>query len=100
MLTGVPRGAPSICQDCNREAADAVIKVDASVTDFRDRPGIIEKDILEEAGRILIRKACQRHGPFEGVLSNHPAFSRRMERLAFVWSEYMQLTEPRPPSAH
>ena len=54
MLTGVPRGAPSICQDCNKEAADAVIKGDASVADFRDRPGIIEAEILEEAGRLLL----------------------------------------------
>jgi uncharacterized radical SAM superfamily Fe-S cluster-containing enzyme len=30
-----------------------------------------------------MRKACAKHGPFEDVLSNHPAFFRRMERLAF-----------------
>jgi len=83
MMTGVPRKTLSLCPDCNREAADAVIHGEASIADFRDRPGIIEAEIVEEAGRILIRKACERHGPFEDVLSNHPAFFRRMERLAF-----------------
>jgi hypothetical protein len=83
MTTGVPRKTLSLCPGCNREAADAVIRGDASIADFRDRPGIIEAEVLEEAGRILIRKACERHGPFEDVLSNHSAFFRRMERLAF-----------------
>ncbi|HXN25236.1 MAG TPA: radical SAM protein [Candidatus Dormibacteraeota bacterium] len=30
-----------------------------------------------------MRKACERHGPVEDVLSNHPDFFRRMEGLAF-----------------
>jgi len=83
MTTGVPRKTLSLCPDCNVEATDAVIRGHASVTDFRDRPGVIEAEIVEEAGRILMRKACPKHGPFEDVLSNHPAFFRRMESLAF-----------------
>jgi uncharacterized radical SAM superfamily Fe-S cluster-containing enzyme len=62
---------------------EAVIRGETSAADFRDRPGIIEAEIVEEAGRILMRKACDRHGPFEDVLSNHPAFFKRMERLGF-----------------
>src|SRR5258708_10408108 len=83
MATGVPRRTLSLCPDCNREAAEAVIRGEASLGDFRDRPGIIEAQIVEEAGRILMRKACERHGPFEDVLSNHPAFFKRMENLGF-----------------
>ncbi len=83
MATGVPRRTLSLCPDCNREAAEAVTRGDASLADFRDRPGIIEAEILEEAGRILMRKACEKHGPFEDVLSNHPAFFKRMESLGF-----------------
>ena len=30
-----------------------------------------------------MRKACEKHGPFEDVLSNHPAFFKRMESLGF-----------------
>jgi uncharacterized radical SAM superfamily Fe-S cluster-containing enzyme len=53
------------------------------VADFRDNPGVVEAEILEEGGRILMRKACEKHGPFEDALSNHPDFFRKMERLAF-----------------
>src|SRR5215469_2002973 len=83
MTMGVPRRTLSLCPECNREAAEAVTRGDASLADFRNRPGIIEAEILEEAGRILMRKACEKHGPFEDVLSNHPAFFRRMESLGF-----------------
>jgi uncharacterized radical SAM superfamily Fe-S cluster-containing enzyme len=83
MATGVPRRTLSLCPDCNREAAEGVIRGGASLADFRDRPGIIEAEIVEEAGRILMRKACKKHGPFEDVLSNHPTFFKRMESLGF-----------------
>ena len=83
MMTGVPRNTLSLCPRCNSEATDAVIRGQASIAEFRDRPGVIEAEIVEEAGRILMRKACAKHGPFEDVLSNHPAFFRKMERLAF-----------------
>ena len=73
MATGAPRRTLSLCPDCNREAVEGVIRGETSLADFRDRPGIIEAEILEEAGRILMRKACDKHGPFEDVLSNHPA---------------------------
>jgi uncharacterized radical SAM superfamily Fe-S cluster-containing enzyme len=80
---GVPRKTSSLCPDCNREAAEAVLSGENEIADFRDRPGIIDSEILEEGGRILMRKVCDRHGPFEDMLSNHPDFFRRMERLAF-----------------
>src|SRR5580692_2877121 len=83
MATGVPRRTLSLCPDCNREAVEAVTRGEASLADFRDRPGIIEAQIVEEAGRILMRKACEKHGPFEDLLSNHPAFFKRMETLGF-----------------
>jgi uncharacterized radical SAM superfamily Fe-S cluster-containing enzyme len=83
MAVGVPRNTLSLCPGCNREAAVAVVNDEATIADFRDRPGIIEAEILEEAGHILMRKACEKHGPFEDVLSDHPEFFRRMESLAF-----------------
>src|SRR5580704_6093369 len=39
MTAGVPRKTLSLCPDCNREAADAVINGRATVADFRDMPG-------------------------------------------------------------
>ena len=83
MGAGVPRKTLSLCPECNGEAADAVIIGQATIADFRNKPGIIEAEILEEAERILMRKACEMHGPFEDVLSDHPDFFRRMESLAF-----------------
>jgi uncharacterized radical SAM superfamily Fe-S cluster-containing enzyme len=83
MELGVPRKTSSLCPDCNREAAEAVLSGENEVADFREQPGIIDSEILEEGGRILMRKVCDRHGPFEDVLSNHPDFFQRMERLAF-----------------
>ena len=83
MGAGVPRKTLSLCPECNREAAAAVISGQAAIADFRNKPGIIEAEILEEAERILMRKACEKHGPFEDVLSDHPDFFRRMESLAF-----------------
>ena len=83
MANGLPRKTLSLCPDCNREVVEAVTRGEAGVSDFRERPGIIEAEIVEEAGRVLMRKACDKHGPFEDVLSNHPAFFKRMETLAF-----------------
>jgi len=83
MDIGVPRKTLSLCPDCNREAVEAVLKGEIGAADFRDNPGIIEAEILEEGGRILMHKACERHGPFEDVLSNHPDLFRKMEGLAF-----------------
>lgn len=83
MATGVPRRTLSLCPDCNRESVEAVLRGEMDVADFRDNPGVIEAQILEEGGRILMRKACEKHGPFEDALSNHPDFFRKMERLAF-----------------
>ena len=83
METGVPRRTLSLCPDCNREAVEAFLCGERDVADFREHPGIIEAEIVEEGSRILMRKSCQRHGPFEDTLSNHPDFFRKMEGLAF-----------------
>src|SRR5260370_32161673 len=83
MTTGIPRKTLSLCPDCNHEAVEAVLKGEIDAGNFRDNPGVVEAEILEEGGRILMRKACGRHGPFEHALSNHPDFFRQMERLAF-----------------
>jgi 7,8-dihydro-6-hydroxymethylpterin dimethyltransferase len=82
-VLGVPRRTLSLCPDCNREAAQAVLDGKKEIADFKERPGMIEAEILEEGGRILMRKVCHTHGPFEDLLSNHPDFFTRMESLAF-----------------
>jgi len=80
---GVPRKTLSLCPDCNREALQAVLYAKDQLAEFRDNPGIVEAEIIEECGRVLMRKTCGKHGPFEDALSNHPDLFRRMEHLAF-----------------
>ena len=72
-----------LCPRCNAEAVSAVLSGFANVTDFRSDPGVIDAHILEESGRILMRKTCAKHGTFEDVLSTSPAFFKRMESLYF-----------------
>ena len=83
MDTGVPRKTLSLCPDCNHEAVEAVLKGESDVADFRDHPGIIEAEIVEEGGRILMRKACSKHGPFEDALSNNPVLPK--DGRSCVW---------------
>jgi uncharacterized radical SAM superfamily Fe-S cluster-containing enzyme len=45
------------------------------------KPGEIKASIVEEQGKILMKKDCPRHGHFEDVMSTDPAFFRRLESL-------------------
>lgn len=78
---GVPRRTQSLCPKCNAEAVEAVLAGSATVGEFRAQPGIIEAEIVEDGGRILMRKTCAKHGRFEDLMSTNPAFFRRMESL-------------------
>jgi len=60
-ITGVPRRTLSLCPGCNIESTEAVIRGQATISDFKARPGVIEAEIVEEAGRILMRKACREY---------------------------------------
>ena len=78
---GLPRKTTSLCPKCNQEAAFDVLCEAKGQSDFADDPGLIEAEILEEAGRVLMRKVCRRHGPFEDVLCSDVNFFKRMESL-------------------
>ena len=80
---GVPRRTQSLCPRCNAEAVSSVLSGFSNVTDFRSDQGVIDAHILEDSGRILMRKTCAKHGTFEDVLSTSPAFFKRMESLYF-----------------
>src|SRR5258707_14387952 len=62
MRAGVPRRTLSLCPDCNREAVEAVLRGKSDVAGFRQRPGIIDAEILEDGGRIVMPKECDTHG--------------------------------------
>jgi uncharacterized radical SAM superfamily Fe-S cluster-containing enzyme len=80
---GVPRRTQSVCPACNRTAVDTVLTGASSLKEFAAQPGVIDAEIVEESGRVLMRKKCPRHGSFEDVLSTNSGFFRRMESLYF-----------------
>ncbi len=45
------------------------------------KPGEIPAEIVEENGRILMKKDCPKHGHFEDVMSTDPAFFKRLESM-------------------
>jgi len=78
---GVPRTTRSVCPNCVIETRNAVLEGRADINALKRDPGVIAAEIVEEAGRVLIRKMCQVHGPFEDVLATDAAFFWRMEEL-------------------
>ena len=55
---GLPRQTTSLCPKCNQEAAFDVLGSAKGQSDFADDPGLIEAEILEEAGRVLMRRCA------------------------------------------
>lgn len=81
---GLPRITDSLCPRCVPEVRSEIIsgKADLSRLMFGHR-GEIKAEIVEEDGRVLMRKRCEKHGTFEDVLSTNPTFTRRIENLFF-----------------
>ena len=81
---GFPRVTDSLCPKCVPEVRNSIIRGERDIsTMVHENPGEIKAHILEENGRILMRKVCDKHGPFEDVLSTSPDFTRRIEGLFF-----------------
>ncbi|NWG12352.1 MAG: radical SAM protein [Acidobacteria bacterium] len=81
---GFPRVTESLCPRCVPELRNAIIRGEADLATLTSgHPAEIQAQLVEENGRILIRKVCEKHGPFEDVLSTNPAFTKRIERLFF-----------------
>src|SRR5213080_4731371 len=81
---GFPRVTDSLCPRCVPEVRTAIINGDADLSLLADKhPGEIKAQIVEENGRVLMRKVCGKHGPFEDVLSTNADFTRRIEGLFF-----------------
>ncbi len=81
---GIPRGTDSLCPKCVPEVRNAIIRGEADLSLLTNsNPGEIKAQLLEENGRILMRKVCEKHGPFEDIISTNPAFTRRIESLFF-----------------
>jgi len=79
---GFPRETDSLCPKCVMEVRTQILsgEVDWKVL-VEGNPGEIKASIVEEDGRILMKKDCPKHGHFEDVMSIDPAFFKRLESL-------------------
>jgi 7,8-dihydro-6-hydroxymethylpterin dimethyltransferase len=81
---GFPRETDSLCPRCVPEIRKKVVQGEISLDALlKGNSGEIKAQLVEESGRILIRKVCEKHGAFEEVLSTNPGFTRRIENLFF-----------------
>jgi len=81
---GFPRVTDSLCPRCVPEIRARIVQGESDIKALlQGGPGEIKAEIVEENGRILMRKVCEKHGAFEDVLSTNPAFARRIEDLFF-----------------
>jgi 7,8-dihydro-6-hydroxymethylpterin dimethyltransferase len=81
---GFPRTTDSLCPRCVPEVRSSIIQGKADLaTLMGGHRGEIKAQIVEEDGRVLMRKHCEKHGTFEDVLSTIPDFTRRIEGLFF-----------------
>ena len=76
-----PRTTQSVCPKCLVEVRDGVLGGRMNATDLIEHPGVIDAEVVEEAGTVLLRKACDRHGPFEDMLATDAEFFWKMEGL-------------------
>src|SRR6478672_1987857 len=79
---GFPRETDSLCPGCVKEVREQILSGQADWKVLVDgNPGEIKASIVEEGGRILMKKECPKHGRFEDVMSTDPAFFKRLESL-------------------
>lgn len=76
-----PRLTQSVCPKCLVEIRNDVLHKILPERALTDETAVIEAQILEEAGSVLLRKSCDRHGPFEDTLASDAKFFWRMESL-------------------
>jgi hypothetical protein len=79
---GFPRQTDSLCPRCVTEVRTQILSgdVDWKVL-IEGNPGEIKASIVEEDGKILMRKDCPKHGRFEDVMSTDPEFFKRLESM-------------------
>jgi uncharacterized radical SAM superfamily Fe-S cluster-containing enzyme len=79
---GFPRQTDSLCPKCVMEVRTKILSGEADWKVLVDgNPGEIKASIVEEEGKILMKKECPTHGHFEDVMSTDPAFFKRLETL-------------------
>jgi uncharacterized radical SAM superfamily Fe-S cluster-containing enzyme len=81
---GFPRETDSLCPACVKSVRNGVISGDIPLEILMNsHPGEIKAEIVEDGGRVLMRKTCPTHGEFEDVLATNAGFLKRIESLFF-----------------
>jgi len=79
---GWPRTTDSLCPKCVKEVRAEVLAGERDLSELvRGKPGEIRAHIVEEDGRLVMKKSCPAHGDFEDVMSIDTAFTARIEKL-------------------
>ena len=63
-----------------------------------EHPGEIKAQIVEDNGRVVMRKTCPKHGEFEDVMSTDPAFLERAVAAAQAQAAARPIT-PNPSAS-
>jgi 7,8-dihydro-6-hydroxymethylpterin dimethyltransferase len=79
---GWPRTTDSLCPKCIPEIRQQIVdgKLPYEIL-LNERIGEIKAQIVERDGKILMIKDCEKHGHFEDVMSNDPAFFKHLEEV-------------------
>jgi len=79
---GWPRTTDSLCPKCIPEIRQQIVdgKLPQEIL-LNERVGEIKAQIIERDGKILMVKDCEKHGHFEDVMSNDPAFFKHLEEV-------------------
>jgi len=79
---GWPRTTDSLCPRCVKEVRTAIFDGTRSFSELIEgKPGEIKAEIVQEDGKIVMKKTCERHGTFTDVMAIDPDWLERIERL-------------------
>ncbi|AFL89353.1 putative Fe-S oxidoreductase [Terriglobus roseus DSM 18391] len=76
-----PRFTQSVCPACQLETRDAIIRGRGKSSSLFADEALIEAEVVEVNGQVVMRKYCARHGQIEDVLARDASFFWRMEKL-------------------
>jgi tetraether lipid synthase len=78
---GFPRKTDSLCPKCVVQTRNEIIRGERDLSVLTNgHEGEIPAMLVEEDGKIFIRKSCDKHGAFEDLLSIDAEWSRTIER--------------------
>ena len=79
---GWPRTTDSLCPRCVKEIRTAILDGTRSFGELIvGKPGEIKAHIVEEDGKVVMKKTCDKHGSFTDVMAIDPKWLERIERL-------------------